>query len=92
MTLGAMKMGSAKFGAGQDKDQALDWLWKNRRSDDHSMSSESNIFKRSHVISEAEIRAKSMASALDWLRNDIADNVATDNPSAASYRVAGAGD
>jgi hypothetical protein len=29
---------------------------------------------------------------LDWLRNNNADNVATDDPSAASYSVAGACD
>jgi hypothetical protein len=62
--LGAMTMGSAQFRAGQDKDQkALDWLRKNCRSDDHSMPSVLNMFQRSYVISEAEIRAKTMTSA-----------------------------
>jgi hypothetical protein len=90
-TFVAMKMGSAQSRSRTRQNQALDWLRKNRRSDDHSLSSVSKMCKRSHVMSEAEIRAKSMASALDWLRNNSADNVATDDLSVASYSVAGAG-
>lgn len=48
------------------------------------------MFKWSHVISEADVQERLMTSALDWLRNNNADNVATDDPSAASWGVAGA--
>jgi hypothetical protein len=91
MTLVATKMSSAQSRAGQDKGQAPGWLRRNHRSDDHSLSSVSKNSKRSHARSEAEIWAKSMSSALDWLRNNNADKVATDDPTVASCSIAGAG-